>query len=183
MLEEAVELVEVAVGGWKERRGVAGIRATDRAQRHLELVTEALHSSAHRDQIAALELTRQEIRVAEGACRNRSAAISQLDRQVGAPALGRQPVLACAGEYTFHLVTDSKVRDRWRRLDGCHAAIFVRCPDEVGYRETDAGCDLERTPHFAPAGNGLCLPGLERRRRGRLGGRVVHSRQRGFGGC
>ena len=53
VLEEAVELVEVAVGGRQERRRVGRLGAPDRAQLDLELVAEALDAAADGDQVAA----------------------------------------------------------------------------------------------------------------------------------
>ena len=67
VLEEAVELVEVAVGGRQELCRVrAVLGAPDRLQLDLELVPEALDPAAHGHQVAALELAGEEVRVAEG---------------------------------------------------------------------------------------------------------------------
>ena len=51
VLEEAVELVQVAIGDGEERRGVGALGALDRADLDLQLVAEALHEplDAHQD--------------------------------------------------------------------------------------------------------------------------------------
>ena len=114
MLEEAVELVEIAVGDGQELGGVgaAGIGAADRAQLHLELVPEALHPTGRRDQVAALELAGQEVGVAERARLDRARAVAQLDGQVGGAALGGQAVLARAGEHPLDLLAGAQLGDR-----------------------------------------------------------------------
>src|SRR2546421_2637039 len=62
MLEEAVELVEVAVGDGEEVRRIGGvIGAPDRAQLDLELVAKPLDSTGDPNELAALELPGQEV--------------------------------------------------------------------------------------------------------------------------
>jgi hypothetical protein len=67
VLEEAVELVEIAVGDRQERRRVGRFRALDRAQLDLQLVPEALDPPGHAHEIAALEAPGEQIRVPEHA--------------------------------------------------------------------------------------------------------------------
>ncbi len=84
VLEEAVELVEVAVGHRQELGGVRGrLGAPDRLEVHLELVPEALDPAPDGHEVAALELGREEVRVAERAAGDRTGPVAQLDRQVG----------------------------------------------------------------------------------------------------
>ena len=84
VLEEAVELVEVAVGDGQERGGVglAGAARRDRAHVDLQLVAEALDPARDAHEVAALEAPGVEVGVAEDAGRERAAAVAQLDREV-----------------------------------------------------------------------------------------------------
>src|SRR5918992_1508855 len=76
MLEKPVELVEIAICDGQELGGGGGSGngAAGRAELHLELVPEALDPTGHPDQIAALELTGQEVGVAERARLDRARA-------------------------------------------------------------------------------------------------------------
>src|SRR5688500_17943101 len=89
-LQKAVELVEIETRDGQELGGVGagGSGAADRAMLHLELVPEALDPTGHPVQIAALELTGQEVGVAERARVERARAVAQLDGEVGGAALG-----------------------------------------------------------------------------------------------
>ena len=82
VLEEAFELVEVAVGGGEELRRVGGclIGARDRIEVDLELVAEATDAAAHAHELAALEAPGEHVGVAEGAGADRAGAVAQLDR-------------------------------------------------------------------------------------------------------
>jgi hypothetical protein len=135
MLEEAVQLVEVAVGGRQERGRVRRLGAPDRLQLDLELVPEALDAPADRDEVAALELAREEVGVPEGARLDRTGAVAQLDREVGAAAARGQAVLARAGEDALDLGPSPQLGDRDRLIDCRHPLIVMGGPDAVGYRE------------------------------------------------
>ena len=69
VLEEAFELVAVAVGGGQEAGGVGvlALGALDRAQLDLQLVAKALHAPAHAHELAALEAPGEHVGVAERA--------------------------------------------------------------------------------------------------------------------
>ena len=71
MLEEAVELIQVPVGGRQEGRRdrppSASAHARDLDHLQHELVSEALDPAAKPDQIAALEAARQDVGVPERA--------------------------------------------------------------------------------------------------------------------
>ena len=120
MLEEAVELVEIAVGGRQEARRVDALGAADRTQLDLELVAEAIHPAGDGDQVPAVELTRQEIGVPERARLDRAGAVAQLDGEVGTAAAGGQPVLARAREHALDLAPSAQLGDRDRLLDRRH---------------------------------------------------------------
>ena len=114
VLEEAVELVEVAVGDGQERRRVGRLGARDLAHLDLQLVAEPLHAPAHAHEVAALEAPGEHVGVAERARLDRAAAVAQLERQVRQPGACLQPVLARAGEDAVDLVAGSEGRDRGR---------------------------------------------------------------------
>ena len=59
VLEEAVELVEVAVGDGQERGRVGGLGPLDLLDVDLQLVAEALHAPAHAHELAAVEAARR----------------------------------------------------------------------------------------------------------------------------
>jgi hypothetical protein len=76
VLEEAVELLQVAVGGGQERRRVGRLGAPDRVELDLELVAEALDPPGDLHQVPALELAGEEVGVAEGARLDGAAAVA-----------------------------------------------------------------------------------------------------------
>ena len=96
VLEEPVELVEVAVGDRQERRGVGALGALDRAHVDLQLVAEALDPALHAHEVAAVEAPAEQVGVAEHARRQRARAVAQLQRQVRRARARRQAVLAGA---------------------------------------------------------------------------------------
>ncbi len=104
MLEEAVELVEVAVGDGQERGGIGLVGLGDLANLELELVAEALDPSDHLHEVAALEAAGQQIGVAEGAGLDRARVVAQLDGQVRRARPRHQAVLPGAGEDVGDLV-------------------------------------------------------------------------------
>ena len=83
VLEEAVELVDVAVGDRQERGRVGVRRALDRADLDLQLVAEALHPPLDADEVAAVEAAAEQVGVAEHARRKGRRAVAQLERQIG----------------------------------------------------------------------------------------------------
>src|SRR4029453_17574040 len=62
-----------------------------------ELAPEALHIAPDANRVAPLEAGPEPIDVAEGACRDRAAAITELHREVNRAVAGREAVLAHAG--------------------------------------------------------------------------------------
>ena len=96
VLEEAVELVEVAVGDGEERGGVGVRRPLDRPHLDLQRVAEALHAALHAHEVAAVEAAAEQVRVAEHARGERARAVAQLEREVGRAGAGGQAVLARA---------------------------------------------------------------------------------------
>ena len=134
MLEEALELLHVAVGDRQEVGGVGRpfLHAPDGAQLHLELVPEALHASLDPDQVATVELRGEEVGVAERARRDGAAAVAQLDGEVGGAVAGGQPVLAAAGEHAVDFRAGAKFRNR--RLLSCrggHSGTVNPMPDVI----------------------------------------------------
>ena len=96
VLEEAVELVDVAVGDGEELGGVGLLGARDVRHLDLQLVAEAFHAPAHAHELAAVEAAGQHVGVLERAAGQRAGAIAQLEREVGRAGPGEQPVLARA---------------------------------------------------------------------------------------
>ena len=75
VLEEAVELVEVAVGVGRKRAGSASsLGARDVGHLDHQLVAEALDPPAHAHEVAALKAPGQGVGVAEGPGGHRAAA-------------------------------------------------------------------------------------------------------------
>ena len=114
VLEEAVELVEVAVGDGQEGRRVGSLGARDLAQLELQLVAEPLHAPAHAHEIAALEAAGEQVGVAERARLDRAAAVAQLEREIGHAGARLQAVLARAGEHRVDLVAGAQAGDGGR---------------------------------------------------------------------
>ncbi len=100
VLEEAVELLHVAVGAGQERRrvDVAGLRSGDRPHLDLQLVAEALDAAGDADEVAALEAAGEQVGVSEDPRRDGAGAVAQLQRQVGGAGAADEAVLAGAGE-------------------------------------------------------------------------------------
>ena len=113
VLEEAVELVEVAVGDGQERGGVGRAvgRPSDRAQVDLQLVAEALDAAGDADEVAALEAPGEDVGVAERAALDRARAIAQLDGEIRRAAARQQPVLARAREDPLDLLAGAQRGD------------------------------------------------------------------------
>ena len=116
VLEEAVELVEVAVGDGQERRrvGLVGGRPDDRADVDLQLVAEALDPARDPHEVAAVEAPGVEVGVAEDAAREGARPVAQLDREVRRPGAREEAVLAGAGEDAGHVVAGPQGADRRR---------------------------------------------------------------------
>ncbi len=112
VLEEAVELVEVAVRDRQERRRIRLLSTCNRADVDLQLVAEALDASGDPDEIAAIEAPREQIRVLERARLDRARAIAQLERQVRRARTRRQAVLARAGEDGVDVIPGTQAGDR-----------------------------------------------------------------------
>ena len=89
VLEEAVELVEVAEGDGQEGRGVGVLGAGDRAQLELQLVAEALDAAGDAHEVALVEAPGEQVGVAEDARGDGAGAVAQLEREVRRARCGR----------------------------------------------------------------------------------------------
>ena len=91
VLEEAVELLHVAVRHGQELGGIARLRSAraDRAQRRPGARRGSARPARSRHEVAALELAREEVRVAKGAAGDRAGAVAQLDARDRALRCGR----------------------------------------------------------------------------------------------
>ena len=166
VLEEAVELVEVAVGDRQEGRriGLARRRATDRAQLDLQLVAEALDAAGDAHEVAAIEAAREHVGVAKGATLHGAGAVAQLDGEIRRAGARHQAVLARAREDAVDLLSRAQRRNRHRPMM---------------YLESDAATDLgEPSRWSARSGDDRRLQRLERCRRRRLRGPDVHRASR-----
>ena len=112
VLEEAVELVEVAVGDGQEGRRIRLLGPCDRPHLELQLVAEALDAPGDAHEVAALEAPREHVRVAERARVDRARAVAQLEREIRRAGACRQPVLARAGEDRVDGVAGAQAGDR-----------------------------------------------------------------------
>src|SRR5439155_25752922 len=127
VLEEAVELVEIAEGDRQEVGGVdaGGVGARDRSELGRQLVTEALDPARHLNQIAALELPGEIVGVAESTRRNGAAAVAQLDGEIRGSRARRHPIFADAGKYPLDRAASSQPGDGDAFLGrGRHLSIF-----------------------------------------------------------
>ena len=104
VLEEAVELLHVAVGDGQELGRVGGLGALDLLDVDLQLVAELLHAPAHAHELAALEAAGEDVGVLERAAGERAAAIAELEREVGGAGAREQAVLTRACVNTGDLV-------------------------------------------------------------------------------
>ena len=104
VLEEAVELVDVAVGDGQELGGIRLLGARDLVHLDLQLVAEPFHAPAHAHELAAVEAPGEHVGVLERAPGQRTGAIAQLEREVGRAGPREQPVLARARVDTGDLV-------------------------------------------------------------------------------
>ena len=164
VLEEAFELVEVAVGGGQEARrvgiGLLVARAGNRAQLDLELVAEALNPPAHAHELAALEAPGEHVGVAEGARDDRARAVAQLDGQVWRAGAGDLALLARAREHRVDVLVETQRGDRRRLACRCCRA------SPMMYGASDAAPDLGPPSGWPQGpGDGVRVPGLERRGR------------------
>jgi len=142
VLEEAVELVEVAVGDRQERGrvGLAFTRPTDAAQLDLQLVAEALDAAGDADEVAAFKAPGEDVGVAERARLNGARPIAQLDGEIRRAGPRQQAVLARAREDAVDLLALPQRGNR-------HEPMM--------YRESDAAPDLgEPTRRTPSAGDG-----------------------------
>ena len=137
VLQEAVELLDVAVGD-RQELGRVRLGRLDRLHLDLKLVAEALDAPGHRHEVAALELARQEVRVAERAPRDGARPVAQLDCQIGGSVARREPIFAGARKHPVDLATRAQLGDG-------HACM-VTAESDVGYGEAD-GHHLARAPH------------------------------------
>jgi predicted ATP-grasp superfamily ATP-dependent carboligase len=116
VLEEAVELVQVAVRDGQERGGIRLLGARDAADLDLQLVAKALDATDDAHEIAPLEAPGEEVRVAERAPGHRPRPVAQFERQIGDARARLEPVLARAREHGVDVVARAKGGDRWSGL-------------------------------------------------------------------
>ena len=171
VLEEAFELVEVAVGDRQEARrvglGALGARRSLRSSTCSSLAEALRRARARARARPARSARRAGRRRGTRARAIAPAAVAQLDRQVGRAGARDQALLARAGEHAVDLLAGAQRGDglslarrrrRWRRR---HRPMM--------YGDSDAAPDLG-PPSGRPAGpgDGVRLQGLERRRRRRV---------------
>ena len=103
VLQEALELLDRAIGGGQELRRVEGprLQALDVVELGDHLAAKALESPAHADRVAALEAQPDAVGLAEHPGGQRAGGVAQLHRQVRAAVLRGQPVLPQAAVATL----------------------------------------------------------------------------------
>ena len=165
MFEEAVELVEVAVGGRQELRRVnvvARLGPPHVDQLEHELIAEPLGLAGDADDVAAVEATGDPVGVAEHASGHGSGPIAELEGEVGRAGSGRQPVLARAGEDGVDVVAGAHGGERRWWCHGCCHVVMM-------YGESDAAAAMGiPARRITRSGAAVRVQGLERRRRCRI---------------
>ena len=138
VLEEALELLDRAVGGGEEVGRVerARLEALDVVQLRHELVAEALDPAGDRDGIAGLEPQADPVHLAEDARGQRARPVAELEGEIRRAVAGGQPVLARAGEDALEALPGTQVSDRGtpgggrlRRRGGCGCGRRVHASD------------------------------------------------------
>ena len=113
VLEEALELLDRAIGGGKELGGVErpGFEPANVIELRRQLAPEALELAAGEHRVSAFEAQADPIGLAEDPSGKRAGAVAQLNREVGAPVSSRQPVLAHAGVVALEPLTGAQLGD------------------------------------------------------------------------
>ena len=117
VLEEALQLLDRAIGGGKELGGVErpGLEPAHVVELRRQLAPEALELAAGEHRVATLEAQPDPVGLAEDASGKRAGAVAQLERQVGAPVPGRQSVLAHARVAALEPLAGTQLGDRGLR--------------------------------------------------------------------
>jgi hypothetical protein len=127
-LEEPVELLYVSARFGHERRGVV-LRWLEGANLQLQAVAEAFHAPQHAHGVAFAETFVEEVDVAPDARVDATARIHELEREIGTPAAGAQPLLAGDRERAFDNSVLGKLRNRHGPILGpASAASLARMP-------------------------------------------------------
>jgi hypothetical protein len=168
VLQEAVELVEVAEGNGEEGRRIGVLGPGDGADLELQLVAETLDAPGDAHEVALLEAPGVQVGVAEDARGDGAGAVAQLEREVGRPGAGGQAILARAREDAVDLVAGTHRRDRDGR---CRNGVELCGGHEpMMYREPDAAPHMGASPRRPTGARArVRLHGVERRRRRRIG--------------
>ena len=114
VLEEALELLDRAIGGRQELRRVvrAGLQALDIVELGDHLAAKALDPAANADRVAAFEAQPDPVGLAEHPGRERAGGVAELERQVGAAVARRQAVLPQAAVAALESPSRAQVGDR-----------------------------------------------------------------------
>jgi hypothetical protein len=127
-LEEPVELFYVSARFGHERRGVV-LRWLEGANLQLQAVAEAFHAPQHAHGVAFAETFVEEVDVAPDARVDAAARIHELEREIGTPTAGAQPLLAGDRERAFDDPVLGKLRNRHGPILGpASAASLARMP-------------------------------------------------------
>ena len=174
VLEEAVELVEVAVGhaagsptGRPRRRAARAIdsSSTWRASRKRSTRPATVH------EVPPLEAGGEEVGVAEGAGLDLAGAVAQPHREVGRARARGEAVLARAGEDALHPRAGAQAGDGGSGRGDAHPESMPELPDAPA-RKAGTGrygvpmdyVSFSDRPALRRPRHGLRLQGLERRR-------------------
>ena len=143
VLEEPFELLDRAVGGGQEVRGVvrAGLEPPDVVELGDQFAAEALDPARDCHRVAGLEPQAEAVDLAEDPRRQRPGPVAELEREIDGAVPGGQSILASAGESALQPLSGAEVRDpgwlgRGRRrrrggLRGVHAADSAHRPGRV----------------------------------------------------
>src|SRR5215218_729482 len=146
VLQEALELLDRAVCSRQElgRVECPRLETLDVIEVGDHLAAEALDAAAHVHRVTSLEAKTDPVGLPKYPRRELAGAVSELEREVGAPVPGRQPVLSQAAEAAVEAVPGPQLGDGGRGAfggslggGGFHAPMVTRAPDGPMLRVTE----------------------------------------------
>ncbi len=149
-LEEAVELVRIALERRREIRGIHLRRSLQRAHLHLQPVSVPLNLPEHPDRVAVVEPAVQELHVLPDARLDAACRVDEVEREVGRARSRTQPTFARRGEHALDDAVLDELRNRRHAGESTSAGRFAGMADvqpflAIRYRHPTA--DLVAPPY------------------------------------